>query len=245
MESWRAAKDRRTPGFTWLRSLRPPPIPLGGAELACLRGHDNAVSSVAFDRDGRRIVSGARDGTVRVWDAYSGAELACLFGHDNAVSSVAFDWEGRRIVSGSTDTTVRVWDADSGAELACLRRHDNSVTSVAFDREGRRIVSGSWDDTVRVWDAVTGECLEEIQGSGDVAAIAAAASVFPWRTMSRNWETVIEPAGGGEAVAWFPTELGNLTTHPSGRILAGSVGNHVYLIRLEGEPHSIPRGGDS
>ena len=57
--------------------------------------------SVAFDREGRRIVSGSYDKTVRVWDAASGAELACLRGHDSMVTSVAFDREGRRIVSGS------------------------------------------------------------------------------------------------------------------------------------------------
>ena len=141
---------------------------------------------------------------------------------------------------------MRVWDAATGAELACLRGHDGGVDSVAFDRAGRRIVSGSWgDQTVRVWDAATGDCLEVIPGFGDVAAIAAPASVFPWRAMSRNLETVIEPASGGEAVAWFPAALMHHATHPSGRIWAGSVGNHLYLIRLEGDPDSIPPGGDS
>ena len=98
---------------------------------------------------------------------------------------------------------------------------------------------------MRVWDAATGDCLEVIQGFGDVAAIAAPASVFPWRAMSRKWETVIEPASGGEAVAWFPAALDCITTHPSGRIWAGTVRNHLYLIRLEGDPDLIPRGGDS
>ncbi|MFI5458011.1 MAG: DUF4062 domain-containing protein [Isosphaerales bacterium] len=212
-----------------------------GAELACLRGHDGWVESVAFDREGRRIVSGSADKTVRVWDAASGTELACFRGHDLAVWSVSIDREGRRIVSGSHDKTVRVWDADSGAELACLRGHEGPVENVVFDHEGRRIISGSWiDKTVRVWDAATGDCLEVIQGFGDVAAIAAPASVFPWRAMSRNLETVIEPASGGEAVAWFPAALEHLATHPSGRIWAGTVNNHLCIIKLEGEPDPKP-----
>lgn len=40
-----------------------------------LKGHSNTVRSVAFSADGRRIVSGSDDNSVRVWDAASGAAL--------------------------------------------------------------------------------------------------------------------------------------------------------------------------
>jgi WD40 repeat protein len=216
-----------------------------GAELACLRGHEHWVTSVAFDRAGGRIVSGSADRTVRVWDTATGAELACLRGHERRVTSVAFDRAGGRIVSGSGDETVRVWDAATGAELACLRGHENVVTSVGFDRAGERVVSGSWDGTVWVWDATTGACPEVIQGTGDVAAIAEGfneAGEFPWRAVNRGNETVIEPAAGGEPVAWFPVALLHISTHPSGRIWAGSVANHLYIIQLEGEPEPKPSG---
>lgn len=33
-----------------------------------MTGHDAAVSSVAFSPNGTRIVSGARDGTARLWN---------------------------------------------------------------------------------------------------------------------------------------------------------------------------------
>ncbi len=240
--SWRVTRERRHPGFFWLRSLRPPPFPLGGAELACLRGHTRGVTSVATSPDGSRIVSGADDNTVRVWDARSGAELACLRGHTGGVTSVATSPDGSRIVSGADDKTVRVWDARSGAELACLRGHTGSVTCVVTFPDGSRIVSGARDKTVRVWDARSGECLKVIRlpgylVPGDAAAIAAeGATESPWRAMMRNLETVIEPASGGEPIAWFPEALDNITTHPSGRVWAGSVGHHVHIIQLEGGP---------
>jgi hypothetical protein len=78
-----------------------------------------------------------------------------------------------------------------------------------------------------------------IQGSGDVAAIVEGfhdAREFPWRAMNRGNETVIEPAMGGNPIAWFPAALENITTHPSGRRWAGSENNHLYIIQLEGEP---------
>jgi hypothetical protein len=164
LEAWREAKERSSPGFLWLRSLRPPELALGSPQLACLGGHTSWVESVAYSPDGHRVISGSLDDTVRVWDAASGAEVACFRGHTLSVSSAAYSPDGRRIVSGSHDDTVRVWDAQSGAELACFCRHTQSVESAAYSPDARRIVSGSDDQTVRVWDAQSGAVLACLRG---------------------------------------------------------------------------------
>jgi WD40 repeat protein len=39
-----------------------------GREKATLDGHTGKVTSVAISRDGKRVVSGSRDNTVKVWD---------------------------------------------------------------------------------------------------------------------------------------------------------------------------------
>jgi hypothetical protein len=54
---------------------------------------------------------------------------------------------------------------------------------------------------VRVWDAASGECREVIQGTGDVAAIAAGPSRFPFRALGWGLETVTEEAATGAPVA--------------------------------------------
>ncbi|MBI3273105.1 MAG: TIR domain-containing protein [Planctomycetes bacterium] len=164
LEAWRAAKERRTPDFPWLRSIRPPATAVDSPLELILSGHEYSVTSVAFSPDGGRIASGSNDETLRVWDAATGREIACLRGHESSVESVAFSPDGGRLASGSCDRTVRVWEAETGRQVTCLRGHQLSVKSVAFSPDGRRIASASRDKTVRVWDAATGREIACLRG---------------------------------------------------------------------------------
>src|SRR5712671_6078159 len=122
-------------------------------------GHSDCVISVAFSRDGSRIVSGSSDNTIRLWDAETGDPIGKpLEGHSSGVESVAFSPDGCHIVSGSWDKTIRLWDAETGDPIGKpLEGHSSRVLSVAFSPDGCHIVYGSEDNTIRLWDAETGD----------------------------------------------------------------------------------------
>jgi WD40 repeat protein len=132
-----------------------------------LKGHMDGVLRVAYSPDGRHIVSGSADATLKVWDAATGQGLLTLKGHTFLVTSVAYSPDGRRIVSGSWDKKLKVWNAGTGQDLLTLKGHRNSVSSVAYSPDGRRIVSGSEDQTLKVWDAATGRDLLTLKGHQD------------------------------------------------------------------------------
>ena len=53
----------------------------GYQSLMTLHGHDGAVDLVAFSPDGKRIISGSGENTIKVWDSATGAELMTLRVH--------------------------------------------------------------------------------------------------------------------------------------------------------------------
>jgi WD40 repeat protein len=90
--------------------------PEGGEPLA-LKGHTGAVNSLCFGADGRYVVSGGSDKTVRVWDGETGAELLLLRGHSGPIQSVSLSPDGKRLASASAwpqapggMSELRVWE---------------------------------------------------------------------------------------------------------------------------------------
>jgi WD40 repeat protein len=72
------------------------------------QGHEDSVTSVAFSPDGKTIVSGSKDNTLRLWNL-QGNQLQVFRGHNEStdyagnkggVNSVAFSPDGKTIVSG-------------------------------------------------------------------------------------------------------------------------------------------------
>jgi hypothetical protein len=65
---------------------------------------------VAFAPDGRTLVSGHRDWTVRLWEVATGQERRRFLGHRGEVAHLAFAPDGRTFASAAMDQTVLVWD---------------------------------------------------------------------------------------------------------------------------------------
>ncbi|KAJ6559973.1 quinon protein alcohol dehydrogenase-like superfamily [Mycena capillaripes] len=198
----------------------------------------DAVQSVAFSPDGRRIVSGSYDNTIRIWDSETGAALgAPLTGHSGRVLSVAFSPDGRRIVSGSDDNTIRIWDSETGAALgAPLTGHSGTVLSVAFSPDGRRIVSGSSDNTIRIWDSETGAALGAPLTGHSGTVLSVAFSPDGRRIVSGSYDNTIRiwdsetGAALGAPLTGHSNTVVSVAFSPDGRrIVSGSSDNTICI----------------
>ena len=72
------------------------------------------VYSVAFSPDGKRIVSGMTDGTVRVWNVESGKNSEIIFkGRGSVPESVAWSPDGKNIAAGCDNCVLHIWDVEN------------------------------------------------------------------------------------------------------------------------------------
>lgn len=70
--------------------------------------------SLAISPDGKTLVSGSKDKTIKVWNLSTGEELRTLKMHQGYVNSVTISSDGQKIASGSYDKTIKVTEPKNG-----------------------------------------------------------------------------------------------------------------------------------
>lgn len=148
-------------------AIAPSPTPRPhGSILQTFRGHIDRVTSVAWSPNGKYIVSGSIDQTVRIWSVspVNHTPVYIYHGHTAGVQTVDWSPDSNRVVSGSIDKTVQVWDALTGEQATVYHGHTGFVNTVAWSPDGKKIASGSADNTVRIWDVTTGKVMYVYRG---------------------------------------------------------------------------------
>jgi WD40 repeat protein len=193
------------------------------AELLCLTGHTGPVWSVCVSADGKRLLTGSEDKTLRLWDTATGKSLHVFEGHTQHIFGAVLAPDGKQALSAG-DQTVRLWDTATGKEVRQMTGHEGPAVRAVFGPEGRA-VSGGTDGTVRVWDLRTGKQAALLTGHAATVRFVAysdkarAAATSSYDGSIRLWDletgkevrTLAEHAG--------PDDLMSLCFSPDGKYL--------------------------
>lgn len=114
-----------------------------------------AVANVPTIRRVKFLLSGSRDRTTRLWEAFSGMQLMVFANHENWVREVRFHPSGKFALSAGEDKTIRVYDIESGRCVRTLdEAHSHFVTCLDVHPSLPLIVSGGIDKIINVWECV-------------------------------------------------------------------------------------------
>lgn len=106
-----------------------------------LSGHSKWISSLCWqpihlvkDGEAPKLVSGSKDGTVKVWDTTHRQCIRTMSGHTSSVSCVR--WGGTNLIySASHDKSIKVWDGDHGNCVQTLKSHAHWVNHLALSTD--------------------------------------------------------------------------------------------------------------
>ncbi|MER5421145.1 protein kinase domain-containing protein [Streptosporangium roseum] len=124
--------------------------------------------------DGRLLLTGGRDGMVKLWDLRSGECLQALEahfenGHRKEVCSVALTPDGRFAASTGKDQTLRLWDLGTGR---CLRgfalrpppQFEYATHPVALNADASIVLVSNADGPIQIWDVHSGQIRRTLAG---------------------------------------------------------------------------------
>lgn len=144
--------------------------------LTCLRGHHSAVTSVAFAPNGRSLISGGDDGTLRVWDLTTQRESLGLLAHATRIYGITGVPAANWIASASQAGEVVVWNWATGQALA---RFDHGLAmrsrTLACSPDGRYLLMGNDDGLLWRWDWQADASLGLLGHTRPVVGVALAA----------------------------------------------------------------------
>jgi len=130
-----------------------------GALLQELKGHRDAVYSVAISKDKKQIASGGYDKQIVLWSTQEQSITAVLDGHNGAVYSLAYHPNKPLLISASGDRTVKIWSLSSYKRLDTLSQSLKELYCLALSPDGQYIAAAGVDNRIRVW-RIGNEALE-------------------------------------------------------------------------------------
>ncbi|MBI3409879.1 MAG: hypothetical protein HY040_16190 [Planctomycetes bacterium] len=141
-------------------------------------GLTTASQSIAFSPDGRTLVEGTPNNTVRLWDIASRKDADTGHqGHRAAVTQLALSADGKLLTTSAVDGTIRQWDPTSGRESGRVNLPASAgAAALSLDGKAAAVFSAA-NNSVRLWDVAAAKETATITMGGAQRGVGSGSAV--------------------------------------------------------------------
>ncbi|KAM8991924.1 cilia- and flagella-associated protein 52 isoform 1-T1 [Ara ararauna] len=128
--------------------------------------HSLGVMAIAATNDCKRIISGGREGQVRVWEIREMTQklTEVLKEHVSAVSCIKVKKDDRECVTASLDGTCIIWDI-----VRFVRKQmflaNTLFKCLCYHPEEYQVITSGTDRKIGYWEVFDGSVIREVEGS--------------------------------------------------------------------------------
>ena len=136
-------------------------LPLGKMRKN-LNGHKDYVYCVTYSKDGKLLASGARDGSVVVWNAATGDILLKSTKHVAEVTAMVFFADDRGLITTGWDGRTLFWDLKN-RRVIHEQKESIRMHSLALSPDQSRLAIGDESGLITLWDITKSSALSAKQ----------------------------------------------------------------------------------
>ena len=173
-----------------------------------LREHRDMIRTLAFDRDGDKLVSAGNDGQLIVWQRGETFEPRQSMQNTPAIACARFSPSGRIIAAVGFASDIYILGKD-GADLPHLSCECNDLRAVAFRDDGELLAVGGRSGELHLFSMRTGELVKHVtihegrirdmafgHGSNNLVSVGEDSSVIVYDTSALTEKHRVELPGG-------------------------------------------------
>ncbi len=208
------------------------------ALIKTLEGHRALINCVDMSPDGRFIVTGCSDSSIRLWDSKYGKCIREINPKEYPITNICMTPDCHLAVAATSDrkgnNILQLWDLSSGNCLQILAGHTSKISSLSITPDGTLAVSSGGDKTIRVWNMKKGTCIHVMEvPDGETACVCLTIDGMKVVSASGNyiriWDVakgrLIKSIEGGKRTIYNTTsdiKLDKIKITPDGKIAVAS-----------------------
>ena len=139
--------------------------------LTTFAGHEDAITSLDFTKNGKYLLSAGLDQTINIWNIAREEWVLGYPTEGHEIEELRLSPNSRQFATAEVGSQIGLWETQTGARLGVLEQHRGKVNSIDYHPTDPMLLSGGDDGQWMLWNLEQNLALETNQAHSDAVTV--------------------------------------------------------------------------